>query len=1597
MQSKRLFGLLTLTAALAAAPWLYGQSAYFQAVTNLNPAGYWPLNETAQPPAPFSFSLVASNSGSVGSAGNGYYGAWYQPSGNTWFLTNDIVQTNGITYGQDGDKALWCNNLPGQYVVIPRNTNGVYNPAVTIVPPFSVEAWVLPTYVGGRAGTVISEGEANLNYGGANTNMPYNGGAGGPGWAGFVLGQYDNYFFFNYYMTNGESKANELDSPHPSGAASALITNQWNHIVCTFDGTSETMWMNGVEVASGTHSKNGAGLAWVPDLTTPMMIGSGGDVTANGGGGLAGYTGVIDEVAIYHSILPQSSIVNHYMAGYGTNSSGQSVTYTSVVQGDSPAFYFRLDEPQAVTNAGYQSASYPVATNYGTLGGIANGVYQPGTTPGVHGPSYVGFGGADAVSLNGFLGAVDVGNGSITSALNPVGTVPITVLSWFQGGPADAPARYQDIVSHGLTSYRIALDGYSSNSVAVSAPRFNPGSASGPELMFVNTTDMITNHASVNDGNWHMLAGVSDGTNAYMYIDGLLVKSNSIATGISITGSPVDLLLGGDPQDTAANANTSDTDRTFDGQLAQVAIWTNALSIGQIQSLFNAAGVPPSIAVQPVGVTNDQGADITIPAMVSGSQPITYQWYTTNGTPVAGQTGENLTFTPLTTNDIGGFYLVASSAYGMATSAVVQVYAYAMPTLTSEGATNYQTYAGTSPLLTVSAVGTQPITYQWYSNGVAEPSGTNNSFIVSNAQTTATYTVLLSNSSGTLSVGPFTVTVAPLPTAPYPLAVLADRPTAFWRLDETSGNVAYDYVGGYNGIYTNVELAYLPGSSGYAPTTDPNESVAGFATVFGITNNSYVGWIPTNLNFVEPTNVNAEFSIEAWIQEYYVDDDSGIVAQGYGNGGEEFAIDLGANESTHPLRFYARDAGGATVNTCNTTEAPQLDGLWHHIVAVCDEANTNLAFYIDGTNAAKVSFPTKSGILNSIQSLTIGARQESQGSQYDNQFFGGISQVAVYKYALTSNQVQSHYFASGIAPENLVVSPSSLTTNLGQNATFTATVKGSPALSYSWYGPNNNLISTNPSVTITNVATSDSGNYTIVVSNAYGTVTGYTSLYVVLGPPQIVQGIQPQTQTVELYSGLDTVNFSVVVSGSSPFTYQWYMNGGAIAGATNSDYSFTALAGTNSYSVSVTNQFTASQAGGVPATSGPATVIGVYAPPLNPTNYQYKVKITFPGYTGTPVTNFPALITLSPSSVPGLDFSQFSTNGSDLVFSDASGTAMIPSEIDEWNVGGVSTIWVGIPLLNGTNIWAYWGPRTNATSTLGSTNVWLDAGYQIVYHLKEAALPFMDSTGQYPATNGVASIPTPGVVGHGGMFNGTNYISPGPVVLSNQFTAYAWINIPSNYVNEQSMWVNQYGGYGLDGFSWFVNSYNTKDQTMHADSGSGSSGADPSGGSVSFNTWHLATSTWDVLDGVVVQYLDGVAIDTGTLVETMSLTNQLNLGAFLNPTLFFNGEMDEARIQYGLASTNWIYTTYLNIANSDFVSYSSVNLSPTLYISASAGNLTFSWSTNEGNYVLESTPSLSNPTWTPVTNPPATVVNGENEQTIPESTTGSYFYRLQGQ
>jgi hypothetical protein len=873
--------------------------------------------------------------------------------------------------------------------------------------------------------------------------------------------------------------------------------------------------------------------------------------------------------------------------------------------------------------------------------------------------------------------------------------------------------------------------------------------------------------------------------------------------------------------------------------------------------------------------------------------------------------------------------------------------------------------------------------YQWSSNSVAIAGATNSSYTLNTGNTSSagasTYHCVVTNNFGS-ATGTFSVTVLASPTAPYSQSVLASQPVAYFRLaepDNGSGNngvTAYDNAGGYNGSYTNAVLSQ-PGYS----TTDPSDTAALFGQLTG--SDSYAGNVPSYLSFAQPSGHNAEFSVEAWFISQFSPQpgfESGLVTIGYGNGGEQFSIDFGANQTTFPLRFYLRDASG-TAHGINTSFVPHGDGKWHHVVAVCDEAGGHLYVYIDGFLNSSITIAAGAGLFGWTTPLTIGSRLTSQTSAYANQFFGDVDQVALYNYALSAAQVQAHYLSAGIAPVITSIQPSTLTTNQGSTASFTVAAAGTAPLFYQWSDPTSTAIpnATNATLVLNNVQPGQAGTYTVTVTNVYGSANTNATLTVVQGPPEITQDLQPTSLTV--FAGSPII-YTIVVAGSPPFSYQWYQDGLKVNGATNSSYSFLALLGTHTYFCQVTNI----ASGGTPTVSSTGTVVGMASTTLNPANYTDKLKITFSGYNrSTALADFPALVRLS-TNISGFNYGHFaSPTGGDLRFTDSSGTRVIPSEIDQWNPNGESVVWVQMPRLSSTNdsIWAYWG-NPGATTPPPGTNVWIPQpweglpAFDMVYHLKESGFPYADSTGQYAASAGIAPTPSTGLVGLGQTFASAAHLDAGSVnlgnTLSNAFTLSAWVNLSPTANSIQTVWANGPGGFTSAGFRFYVNNWNTANGAVVLEVANGSAGSqvNTSGGLVGANQWHMVAATLDHDNGVAQLYVDGVAQVSGTVRNDFPTNNpDLALANLANNDNAFplNGMMDEARVQSGVSSPDWIWASYQTVAaNGSLQSYGGVNSSVvTMKFHVSGGNIILSGVGPAGmSYDLLSSTNLSSQTAT---------------------------------
>ena len=136
--------------------------------------------------------------------------------------------------------------------------------------------------------------------------------------------------------------------------------------------------------------------------------------------------------------------------------------------------------------------------------------------------------------------------------------------------------------------------------------------------------------------------------------------------------------------------------------------------------------------------------------------------------------------------------------------------------------------------------------------------------------------------------------------------------------------------------------------------------------------------------------------------------------------------------------------------------------------------------------------------------------------------------------------------------------------------------------------------------------------------------------------------------------------------------------------------------------------------------------LALLADPVDWTQYERSFDITFPGYTGTTtLTDFPVLIRLS-ADRNAFKYNKCRVeNGGDLRFSDANGN-LLSSEVDTWNPGGESLVWVKVPTFNkNTLITAHYGCAN--PDVVNPKDVWSN-GYVGVWHLNESARPLRNST-----------------------------------------------------------------------------------------------------------------------------------------------------------------------------------------------------------------------------------------------------------------------------
>jgi hypothetical protein len=868
-------------------------AAYPDAVLADNPIAYWRLDEVGGSPPD-----LATNSGSLGPAGNGVY------------LGAPLRQQPGALAGS-ADAAVAFDGVV-QKLDVPHQA--ALNPSGRL----TVELWVR---LEGGLGTLRSPLSSR--------HLP----------AGEAYGYVFSTTLGNQweFRTHTGLTANRV-------LGGVVQSNAWTHLVGIYDGIATRLYVNGAAVGYPVTN------AYAPNTVTPLRIGGG----ANEGSGAFFWPGRIDEVAIYNTALSPARVAAHHQAG--TNAA-PAAPYEQVVLADGPVGYWRLNEPAASPLA--------VATNRGSLGALAQGAYQAGASPGDAGPRPPQFVGFEADNR---ACAFDGTNGFVSTTAGLMNRrSAFTLTGWLKrSGPQGLRA--------GLFGQNDAVElGYANDATLLGVD-------------FGAATNVTATNAFP-DGQWHHVAFVRNASRLALYTNATLAAvADLFTTGLVSNGSRFH--LGGAVLDAAAGF--------FRGSLDEVAVFDRALTLEQLAGhYYSAVAGPPRVVVNPPATTNLYAGDTLLLSVAAvGSAPLQLQWQW-NSAALPGQTNEVLSVPGISAAGAGSYRCRVSNSHGAATSGVCVVSVLpAIPPSIVSPPQPVTTYAGLTAAFTVTATGPQ-LGYQWQADRVPLPGATNRSLVMSNVQPARAgeYRVIVANTLGAATSTVATLTVLVPAPGSFPAAVVAQRPLAYWRLNETSGANAFDYAGHHDAgkvgpVAFGAAGPAPPGAGGF----EADNRAAGF--------NGLDAYLDASNSLL---NARSSFTLLGWLNRAREQPDT------TGLWGQQDVVAFGFIDET-TLDVWSPRGGQVDAPW------PFPPGEWHFAVVVGNGADLRL--YLDGALAG-VGGMTTSDYGSSAHGFHLGGG--SLFDPLDNNFDGLLDEVAVFDRALTAGEICGLWRAAAQAPLRLQV------------------------------------------------------------------------------------------------------------------------------------------------------------------------------------------------------------------------------------------------------------------------------------------------------------------------------------------------------------------------------------------------------------------------------------------------------------------------------------------------------------------------------------------------------------------------------------------------
>lgn len=520
----------------------------------------------------------------------------------------------------------------------------------------------------------------------------------------------------------------------------------------------------------------------------------------------------------------------------------------------------------------------------------------------------------------------------------------------------------------------------------------------------------------------------------------------------------------------------------------------------------SAATVAPTITTPPGSIVATVGAPVTFTAAANGSPAPTYQWQK-NGVNVPGATSSSLSFASVAVSDAGSYTVIATNSAGSATSAAatltVNVPAVA-PSITSQPVSSTVT-AGNSASFSVSASGTAPLTYQWSKDGSALTGATSSTYTLGSAQLAdaGSYTVVVGNTAGSVASNPATLSVTAAPVAPsistHPQSttVTTGNSVQFSVVAAGTAPLAYQWKKNGTALSGATAAVFTLNSAALSDAADYTvviTNLAGSATSSVATLTVTAAPTPPAIS-TQPQS--ATVTAGNTVTFTVVSTGSAPLSYQWSKNGNPISGATSASLSLSNVQISAaadytvvvtNSAGSATSNPATLVVnaaliGPSIDTAPQSATV---SAGSPAAFTVAASGSAPLAYQWKKdgAIITGATSSTysIGAVQAGDAGSYT---------------VVVSNALGSATSAAGILNVNTVAvaptitaQPQSSGVASGGSVTLSVTASGTAPLSYQWSSSSGAIAgATQSSYTINNASASDAGAYTVVVSNALGSVT----------------------------------------------------------------------------------------------------------------------------------------------------------------------------------------------------------------------------------------------------------------------------------------------------------------------------------------------------------------------------------------------------------------------------------------------------------------------------------------------------------------------------